>query len=296
MNLWSRCSRLLFRQFQGINIRMAVTNISKTGPRTKPFVTKKMKTSSGYFLLVIPITTFGLGTWQIQRREWKLGLIKELESRTTAEIVPLPENLGELKDFEYRRVRVKGTFNHDQEMLIGPRSNIAADESHNFRTRDAVHKIGFNIVTPFKLSDRDLTVLINRGWVNTKQKKAETRPKGQVTEEVEIVGIVRLTDPRRPFSPKNDPETHGYWLQRDVELMAEAAGCAPVFLDADVKSSISGGPTGGQTRVTLRNDHLTYIFTWYTLCAFTSWMWYRMFHRPPPPEPTAMIMQRMKRK
>lgn len=28
-------------------------------------------------------------------------------------------------------------------------------------------------------------------------------------------------------------------------------------------STISGGPVGGQTRVTLRNDHLQYIFTWY---------------------------------
>ena len=44
-----------------------------------------------YFLLIIPISTFGLGTWQIKRLQWKKGLIKELESRTTAPVLDLPQ-------------------------------------------------------------------------------------------------------------------------------------------------------------------------------------------------------------
>lgn len=43
------------------------------------------------FFQIIPITTFGLGTWQIQRREWKLDLIKMLKDRTMADPIPLPE-------------------------------------------------------------------------------------------------------------------------------------------------------------------------------------------------------------
>ncbi|MBZ3887175.1 Surfeit locus protein 1 [Sciurus carolinensis] len=31
-----------------------------------------------WFLLLIPVTAFGLGTWQVQRRKWKLKLIAEL--------------------------------------------------------------------------------------------------------------------------------------------------------------------------------------------------------------------------
>lgn len=44
-----------------------------------------------YFLLMIPISTFGLGTWQVKRLQWKKGLIKELESRTNAPVLDLPE-------------------------------------------------------------------------------------------------------------------------------------------------------------------------------------------------------------
>lgn len=40
-------------------------------------------------LLLVPITTFGLGTWQIFRLQWKVGLIKDLEMRTSAAAVPL---------------------------------------------------------------------------------------------------------------------------------------------------------------------------------------------------------------
>ena len=39
---------------------------------------------------IIPASAFGLGVWQVQRRAWKLELLKDLEDRTTAEPVPLP--------------------------------------------------------------------------------------------------------------------------------------------------------------------------------------------------------------
>lgn len=45
----------------------------------------------GYLLLAIPITTFGLGVWQVQRKQWKEGLIKSLEENMYRKAVPLPE-------------------------------------------------------------------------------------------------------------------------------------------------------------------------------------------------------------
>jgi len=44
-----------------------------------------------YLLLIIPVSTFGLGTWQIHRLQWKKGLIKELEERTTQPVQELSE-------------------------------------------------------------------------------------------------------------------------------------------------------------------------------------------------------------
>lgn len=65
--------------------------------------------------------------------------------------------------------------------------------------------------------------------------------------------------------------------------MAQCTGSEPVFLDIVSECDIDGGPIGGQTRVALRNEHLSYIFTWYSLCGFTSYMWYTQFLKKIPP-------------
>ena len=44
--------------------------------------------------------------------------------------------------------------------------------------------------------------------------------------------------------------------------MADVAGTEPVFLDAKAETTVPGGPVGGQTRVSLRNEHLSYVMTW----------------------------------
>lgn len=61
--------------------------------------------------------------------------------------------------------------------------------------------------------------------------------------------------------------------------MSLLTGAQPYWLDADSASTVAGGPVGGQTRVTLRNDHLSYLVTWYSLSAFTAYLWYRQIYK-----------------
>lgn len=67
------------------------------------------------------------------------------------------------------------------------------------------------------------------------------------------------------------------YLSRDVYALAKRLDTDPIFVDASEESSVKGGPIGGQTRVKLRNDHLSYMITWYTLSAATLLGWLRMF-------------------
>ena len=53
--------------------------------------TEAQESKLHYLLLIIPVSTFGLGTWQIHRLQWKKGLIKELEERTTQPVQGLSE-------------------------------------------------------------------------------------------------------------------------------------------------------------------------------------------------------------
>ncbi len=54
----------------------------------------------------------------------------------------------------------------------------------------------------------------------------------QVGSEVEVVGVVRLTEKRKPFVPNNDVERNR-WHYRDLEAMASVTGAEPIFIDAD---------------------------------------------------------------
>ncbi|XP_033893793.3 surfeit locus protein 1-like [Acipenser ruthenus] len=232
-----------------------------------------------WLLLLIPATTFGLGTWQVKRRQWKLQLIQELQSLTTAEPIDLPIEPMELNSLEYRRVKVRGRFDHSKELYILPRSQVDPErEAREAGRITSSGESGANVVTPFHCTDRGVTILVNRGFVPRKKINPETRMKGQVQEEVDLVGVIRLTEVRKPFVPQNDTERNR-WHFRDLEAMAKVAGTEPIFIDADFSSTIPGGPIGGQTRVTLRNEHMQYIITWYGLCAATTYMWYWKFIR-----------------
>lgn len=232
------------------------------------------------FLLSVPIGTFCLGTWQYQRRKWKLNLIAQLQERTAAPPVDFPEELDELDELEYRRVKISGTFDHSREIFLGPRPRlVGGDVQEAGSGLISSGQSGYLVVTPFKFADRDLTILVNRGWVSRKQKKAEARQDGQIDGIVNLTAVVRKNENRAPFMPDNSKGSLIFTF-RDVNTMAQVTGTAPVCIDA--VESFPGGPQGGQTRVTLRNEHLSYMFTWYSLSLATTYMWYHRFIRGKP--------------
>lgn len=53
----------------------------------------------------------------------------------------------------------------------------------------------------------------------------------QVEGEVEVVGVVRLTEIRKPFVPNNNVERNR-WHYRDLEAMSYVTGAEPVLIDA----------------------------------------------------------------
>lgn len=42
---------------------------------------------------MLPISAFGLGTWQVKRKIWKESLIEELKTKTKFPALDLPEKL-----------------------------------------------------------------------------------------------------------------------------------------------------------------------------------------------------------
>lgn len=222
-------------------------------------------------MLALPATCFGLGVWQVQRRQWKLGIIDQIEARVSAPPVPLPDNLRDLtlEDNEYLKVRVRGRFDHSKEMYINMRRDLNNEDAKD---------MGVYVITPFVLADRPQSILVNRGHVPFRIQSPDDRKEGQVEGEVEIIGFNRFKENQPPFST-NDTETRMF-VNRDIDLMSALTGSVPIYIDENLETSIPGGPVGGQTRVHIRNEHLQYICTWFGLCLCLSWLWYRRYFNP----------------
>lgn len=240
-------------------------------------------TSRNYrLLLVIPVASFGLGTWQIYRLQWKKGKIRELESRTQAEPVPLPDDIlneGKISEMNYRNVLVQGHFDHTKEIYIGPRPlNKAGQHPGGSGLLSGRSQSGYQIVTPFVLDNGD-RILVNRGWVPKNKKDPSSRLEGQILDHIKLTGIIRSGEQRPQFTPKI-ADNASDWHYCDVERIASILNTLPVLIDADSRSTVPNGPIGGQTTVTLRNEHLQYIITWYSLCALTLLMYYQLQKRP----------------
>ncbi|TRY64006.1 hypothetical protein TCAL_00782 [Tigriopus californicus] len=227
-----------------------------------------------YLLLIIPATTFGLGVWQTQRLSWKSKLIQELSDKTQAPPIDLPETLTDINGLEYQRVKVRGRFDHTRPTFIGPRSLLTSDETSAGGLISSNSTAGWHVIMPFQLSDRPETILVNRGWVSKYHLDPKLLADQSSQDEVDVVGVVRTTEPRQQFQPKNSFRDNK-WLSRDVEKLAAYLNTDPIFIDAC--DSVPNGPVGGQTRVTLRNDHLSYLLTWFSLAAATTYMWIKKF-------------------
>lgn len=122
-----------------------------------------------------------------------------------------------IPEFVFRRVLVRGRWDHAHTMLLSP------------RVRDGVH--GVHVVTPL-IRDNGSTVLVDRGFVSRDLIDSLPEPG---TGEVEVLGMLRTSQTRNSFTPDNNPE-EGKWYWTDVEKMAEyaggeKAGVQPVFVE-----------------------------------------------------------------
>ena len=103
----------------------------------------------------------GLGTWQMQRREWKLSLIERIDQRAHDEAISLTlaKDLWQReRDVEYYRVLLVGRFLHDQ-------------ERHLYTVEQG--RAGWRVITPLVTSSGDV-VFVDRGFVPARKHSPRT--------------------------------------------------------------------------------------------------------------------------
>ncbi|MCQ8895805.1 SURF1 family protein [Limnobacter humi] len=224
-----------------------------------------------------------LGTWQVERRQWKLDLIERVESRAygTPVDAPGPAQWGEItaQSHEYLRVHVAGQW----------------DVAHTMRVRAASpYGQGFWLMTPLQTAE-GYRVWINRGFVP--ENWTDPLP-AENPAEAHVVGLLRLPEPHGGFLRPNRPDT-GQWYSRDVAAFnqqLQLTKASPYFVDAQqapspeyridavVRAHRAQDDTGeqrlsidpaklpltGLTVLVFRNNHLQYAITWYALACMVA--------------------------
>jgi surfeit locus 1 family protein len=222
----------------------------------------------------------GLGSWQIQRKAWKEGLIATLNERlaTPPSALPAPSawpSLDQASD-EYRRVKFVAEFDYGREALVYAAASAL---------RPDVSGPGHWIFTPARLAGGGI-VMVNRGFVPQSQHDLAARAPGQVAGPVAIVGVLRWPEKRNWFSPADDPNGN-LWFTRDPLAIAAAKGlgnglgkglgsAAAFYVEQEGPMPPGGLPRPGKIVANLRNEHLQYALTWFGLAlvlviAFSVW-------------------------
>jgi surfeit locus 1 family protein len=207
--------------------------------------------------IAIVLICIGLGGWQLERLQWKRGLIAEREAAVAAPPVAPPQSHAEARSMAFRRIVDEGVFLNDKEILLGATSP---------RDGDA----GFDVLTPLREAGGRI-VFVNRGFVPSQLKDPNSRRAGQPEGTVRVAGLLRLPPDEKPgwFLPDNRADIN-YWFWVDLPAMAAADGLgdvAPFYIDADATPNPGGWPRGGVTPLELPNNHLQYAITWFSLAA-----------------------------
>ena len=208
------------------------------------------------FALPALLVLLCLGTWQVQRLEWKNQLIEDFESRATAAPVDLPSGDAG-PEMEFRRLALTGSFDHSKEVFMTGRTYEG--------------NAGFHIVTPFTLTD-GRTVLINRGWVSESYRVQDKREFTLVEGKITVAAILRFPGKRGYFVPENEPE-NGFWFTLVPEQIVNHLGLqgkaeTAIYAAALRTSDTIQLPIAARTETNLRNSHLGYAITWYGIaCA-----------------------------
>ena len=231
----------------------------------------------GIFTLAMVAVFLGLGVWQLQRRVEKQALIAALTERLAAApgALPQPAQWSALTPSadEFRRVRFSATY------ASGPDAMVYSSGS---AVRDDIAGPGTWAFLPAQLPGGE-TVVVNTGFVqNTMQDRdqEDRAVKPLVTgEPVTLTGYLRFPEAAGMLSPAENV-TRRLWFTRDHLAMARMLGwgeVAPFYVDLEAPVPANGIPKPGPLDVHLKDDHMQYAITWFTLAgavmiAFAVWM------------------------
>ncbi|MBN9131959.1 MAG: SURF1 family protein [Nitrosospira multiformis] len=150
-----------------------------------------------------------LGNWQLSRAQEKESRQEQLDRLSQEPAITLPDHPVKLEDFQYHQVEARGEY--------VPEYTIYLDNK--------IYKgiAGYQIVTPLRIGNSEMHVLINRGWI------AATRDRSKLPEVATsggkiVVSGIATTAMQKTLELSPDQISGQVWENLDLERYRSNTG------------------------------------------------------------------------
>jgi len=186
-----------------------------------------------------------LGLWQVQRLEWKRGILAQIETRIAGAPAPLPAAPDPERD-RYQPVVLTGTLQPEALYVLVSQKRVGA---------------GYRVISPFETQAGD-RILVDRGFIAVQDRDA-----ARASGPVQITGNLHWPDDRTSSTPANDVAGN-IWFARDIDAMAAALDTAPLLvITRETSPALPGVTPLPVDAAGIPDDHLQYAVTWFSLAA-----------------------------
>jgi len=205
-------------------------------------------------LVLVGVIVLGsLGVWQVRRLGERRAHNADIQARLAMPVIELTDALADPAALNYRHVRVHGTFDPGQEIVL--RNQALHDEP------------GVHLLTPLRLAGRDEAVLIDRGWIPYDKPRSQYPVQGEAT----IEGIARMTQTRQGWLSPQDPQATAAgprvesWYRVDTARIQPQVPypLLPLFVQ-QTSGFVDGAMPAADVQIDLSDGpHLSYAIQWF---------------------------------
>ncbi len=210
-----------------------------------------------------------LGIWQLDRLEKRKAFNARVEAQLSqpeliinAGIIEDKNLLEQLPGMEYRSARVKGEFDHRNQIAL--------------RSQYHDNQYGVHLITPLKISDSDQFILVNRGWIPIQDWESGSLAQYDQPGLVEVQGMIRPSLNKADFGSRSDPtpapgqEPLLAWNFVNIPAISNQIPyqLLPVYIQQAPDPAMSQPPFPSLPEIEIsEGSHMSYAIQWFTFAA-----------------------------
>jgi surfeit locus 1 family protein len=150
-----------------------------------------------------------LGNWQLSRAQEKESRQERLDHLSQEPAIALPDSVVKLEDFQYHQVEARGEY--------VPEYTIYLDNK--------IYKgiAGYQIVTPLRIGNSAMHVLVNRGWIAATRDRSKL-PKVATPGGKIVVSGIATTAMQKTLELSPEQVSGKVWENLDLERYRSSTG------------------------------------------------------------------------